>query len=536
MGFGTTQLKLQAPVAADRKAPQGFPWEFSASGQIAGRQQVTVHLPDDIQPGSLAAEATALPTLLAELGKAADGLLEQPGGGFEQAAATSVLGLLMVRCLQEPDVVSPAMARRARQCLDAGYAALAGCESPGKGFDLFGGSPASEVLSARGLALLRRMEKVRDVDPSLVARTAQWLRDRPKGQSEIAAVATDGADTVAFLLGSAAGEQAIGLSDLDVLVLKGAGPTGAAGKPETELAGKLVEQLERLAEPSFGKRPLAGAGDSAMRGKDVSRQVETVALAALAWLKSPGSRAQADRAVAWLHENRQASGAFGSPRATALALEAIAEHRSLAGRAASAVSGGKLIVTRGEKLLAERDVRPGTQEPVALAGLEAGLKPGENRLVLEWTGKDTIPYLLAVRWRSPKPANDPSCPLRLTTRFAPPAIKENQPAVLEAELSNGDKAAVPMPVAVLGLPAGLEARPENLEQLKKAGTVDSYRLRPGEVILYWRSLPAGQKVRCQIQTSSASAGKYWGSASWASSLPAPQARQWTEPAAVEISR
>jgi len=533
LGFGTTQLRVRPPVAAGRKAPQGFPWEFSASGQIAGRRQVTVHLPDDALPGSLAAEATALPTLLAELAKAADGLAEQPGG-FEQAAATSVLGLLMVRCLQEPDVVSPAMARRARQCVDAGYAALAGCESPEKGFEWFGGSPASEVLSARGLALLGRMEKVRDVDPALLARTNQWFRDRPKGQSEVAGAATGGAETAALVSSSAAGEPEIRLSDLDVLVLKG-GRTDAAGKLVTDAARKLVDQ-QQLAESTFGKRPLADSGDSAARGKDVSRQVETVALAALAWLKSPGSRAQADRAVAWLHENRQASGAFGSARATALALEAIAEHRSLAGRAPSAASGGRLIVTQGEKVLAEREVRPGSQEPVALSGLEAGLRPGENRLELQWTGKDKIPYLLAVRWRSPKPANDPSCPLRLTTRFAPPAVKENQPAVLEAELSNSDKVAVPLPVAVLGLPAGLEARPENLERLKKAGAVDSYQLRPGEVVLYWRALAAGQKVRCQVETSAAGAGKYWGAASWASSLPAPQARQWAEPVVVEVSR
>ena len=54
---------------------------------------------------------------------------------------------------------------------------------------------------------------------------------------------------------------------------------------------------------------------------------------------------------------------------------------------------------------------------------------------------------------------------------------------LEAELVNTTDKGQPMTVAILGLPAGLQPRADQLEELKKAGTIDYYETRAREVIL-----------------------------------------------------
>ena len=68
--------------------------------------------------------------------------------------------------------------------------------------------------------------------------------------------------------------------------------------------------------------------------------------------------------------------------------------------------------------------------------------------------------------------------MRLTTKLAKPEVKAGETVALAAELTNATDQGQPMTVAILGLPAGLEPRPDQLEELKKAGTIDYYETRP----------------------------------------------------------
>jgi uncharacterized protein YfaS (alpha-2-macroglobulin family) len=93
-----------------------------------------------------------------------------------------------------------------------------------------------------------------------------------------------------------------------------------------------------------------------------------------------------------------------------------------------------------------------------------------------------------------------------------------------------------MTIAILGLPAGLEPRADQLEELKKAGTIDYYETRAREVIFYWRSLAPKKQIALKLDLIAAVPGKYTAPASRVYLYYTPEQKQWADPLAVEISR
>ena len=534
---------LGVPGRPFQLIPPGYPRESSRSGQIDGREEVTLSLPTDSVPGSLSVTLTVFPSPLAGIDRAAESAAQEAGGCFEQPAAASFLSALALQYLLEHDVASPAIARRAHERLQAAQAELIGYETSPTGFASFPGAPADEAATAWGLMVFREMAKVRDVDYPVIARATQWLKDRlgrlgdrRPGPDPAASAVAEAQLVWALLPSGQAGleaqvERLAGLAlqspDPRLMALAAMGAIDAGRKSD----GRKL--LDRLAKAQADDGRVEPAGGSPAEGRGRSPQVETTALAALAWLKLPEYAPQADRAVAWVLKNRQASGTFGSPRATALASMALVEQDRREPRAAG---GGRLIVRRADQVLAERSFAPGRQEAILVTGLEAKLRPGENRLTLELTGDQRMPYLVSVRDRSPKPVNDDASPLRLSTRLAQAKVKENQRVALAAELSNTDDRAVPITVATLGLPAGLEARLEQLRELKKAGAIDSYATQPRQVTFYWRGLAPKQKVQWNLDLDAGVPGKFTGPPSSAYLYSVPEQKQWAEPTEVEITR
>jgi hypothetical protein len=107
---------------------------------------------------------------------------------------------------------------------------------------------------------------------------------------------------------------------------------------------------------------------------------------------------------------------------------------------------------------------------------------------------------------------------------------------LTAELVNSTDQGQPMTIAVIGLPAGLEARPDQLEELKKSGAIDYYETRAREVICYWRSLAPKKKTTVKLDLVAAVPGRYVGPASRTYLYYTAEQKQWCEPLQVEITR
>jgi hypothetical protein len=551
---GTADPQGGAPLADAVKRPlrilpPGFPKELSHSGQIDGTEEVVVDLPDYWVPGSLEVTLSAFPSMLADLQKGMESILREPTGCFEQASTSNYPNVLTMQYMQEHNVANPAVSRRAKDLLKTGYAKLVGYECPSKGYEWFGGDPGHEALTAYGLMEFRDMAKVYQVDRQMIDRTARWLLDRRDGRGGFQrnAKALDsfgGAPEeitdayIAWAL-SESGQKGIETEIKHVAQLAVASDDpylialAAAGALNADQKGDGKRLLDKLAKAQAEDGHLEGKQGSITRSGGLSLKMETTALAALAWLKSPAFTEQANRAVRWIVENRQGSGGFGSTQATILALKALVEHAK-ANR--KTLAAGTLIIKRDELKIGEHAFEAGRQETIVIDGLEANLQPGKNKLTVNLTGGNKLPYALDVRFRTRKPSGDESCPLRLATELAGKRVKAGETVAMTAKLTNTAADGQPMTVAILGLPAGLEVRPDQLEKLKKAGTIDYYETAAREVICYWRSLAPKKQVTLKLDLVAAVPGRYTGPASRAYLYYTSEQKQWADPLEVEITR
>jgi len=529
--------------------PPGFPRELSYSGQLEGDTQVVVELPEFWVEGSLEVTLGAYPSTLAELQQGMESMLREPHGCFEQASTSNYPNVLSLQYMQEHDVADPAVTRRAKDLLKKGYAKLAGYECPKKGYEWFGGDPGHEALTAYGLMEFRDMAEVYQVDPEMIRRTAEWLLARRDGEGGFkrnprALDSFGGAPdpvTNAYITWalSESGQEGIakeiehavslgeGSDDPYVIALAAA---AAQNGGQTDAAKKL---MKKLADLQADDGHLEGTQGSITRSGGQSLKVETTALAVLAWLKMPQFSPQAKKAVDWILASRGGSGGFGSTQATILALKALIEHSKASRKTPAA---GTLVVKRDDLEIGRHEFGPGQTETIVVDGLEASLEPGRNELTVTLSGDNQMPYALDVRFRTRKPDSHQSCPVRLSTNLAERQVKAGETVALTAELENTSDEGQPMTVALLGLPAGLEPRPDQLDELKEKGTIDYYETRPREVICYWRSLAPNKKIEVKLDLVAAVPGRYTGPASRAYLYYTSEQKQWADPLEVEITR
>ena len=131
--------------------------------------------------------------------------------------------------------------------------------------------------------------------------------------------------------------------------------------------------------------------------------------------------------------------------------------------------------------------------------------------------------------------DDVACPVRLSTKLDKDKVEWGHFVALSAQVSNTSDQSQPMTVAVLGLPAGLEVRLDQLDELKRAGKLDLYQTRARELICYWRTLAPKEEVDLKLDLIAAVPGKFTGPASCAYLYDAAERRHWNEPLVVEIT-
>lgn len=546
---GTAGALADAVSRKLKIVPPGFPKNASYSGAIDGPQEVTVHLPDAWVQGSLEVTLNAFPSSLATIQKGLDGILQEPNGCFEQASTSNYPNVMTMQYMEDNKLADPAVTRRSKELLTSGYKKLTGYECKQKGYEWFGGDPGHEALSAYGLMQFRDMKKVYPVEDEMLKRTSDWLMSRRdgKGGYQRNAKALDSFGQAPPEVTDAYITWALcesGQKDIDAevahsiqtaeksedayVIALAASSALDAGKADE--GKKLLEKLVKLqAEDGHLESKLG----SITRSGGVSLSVETTALAALALLKQPAFALQANKAVEWIVKNRQGGGGFGSTQATVLALKALVDH---AKANKHPLSAGKLFLVSKGVPVGEKEFSASQQETITLGGLEAQLKPGDNSLTISLSGENKMPYALDVSYRTLQPESDEKCPIRLKTSLSKKAVQAGETVALSAEVSNSTDQGQPMTIAILGLPAGLEPRADQLEELKKAGTIDYYETRSREVIFYWRSLAPKKQIPLKLDLIAAVPGKYTAPASRAYLYYTPEQKQWTEPLAVEISR
>jgi alpha-2-macroglobulin-like protein len=531
-------------------APRGFPHRRSAGGSIANGKPGTlqVAIPLDAVPGSGHVTVSLFPSPIAALTQGLQGILREPCGCFEQASSSNYPNTLVLTLLDASGDDVPAVAARARELLPRGYSKITGYECKERGYEWFGGDPGHEALTAYGLLQFHDMAKVYAVDAGMIGRTQNWLLARRDGKGGYLRNAraldqfgaapepiTDAYVTYALLQ---AGTPASTLrKEIEALVARMTTQDPyelaliscalqLAGRPE---AAQTRQSLIALQQTDGS---LHGTTTSITHSGGQDLIVETTGFAVLAWLTDPSCHAQMLHAVQFLQSCRSASGTFGATQATIAALRALTayaqNHRTMR-------EPGTLRIFEGEQMLAERSFAAGTVDAVQIE-LWSVLTPGAHTLRLELQGGGgELPWAGDVAYHADQPADDPDSKLSIRASLRTAKVTEGDTVALDVEIENRTAEGLPMAMAIVGLPAGLDLPTRVLEDQKKQDAFAFWELRGRELAIYWRDLAPEQKHHLTLDLTARIPGRSSGPASRTYLYYTPQTKQWAAPVTIEVA-
>lgn len=558
-GFGTATVTIVGRLGqfTDRVqhllriVPRGFPHERSAGGTVAAQQPASfpVTIPDDALPGSGHVFVKLFPSPLTALTEGLQGILQEPHGCFEQASSSNYPNTLVLTLLQASGDDVPAVAARARELLPRGYAKITGYECKERGYEWFGGDPGHEALTAYGLLQFHDMAQVHPVDAGMVERTRNWLLARRDGQGGFQRNAraldqfggappriTDAYVTYALLQ---AGVPASDLTrEIDTLLSRAttddayelaliACALQLAQRPELAAAAR-----NRLIALQREDGALLGTTSSITRSGGQDLLVETTSLAVLAWLPDPACQAPLRHAVQFLQTARRGNGTFGATQATIAALRAMTAY---AQQNRVMKEAGAVRLYADDRQIAERKWAAGAVEPIEFDVWDQ-LAPGVHTLRLELDGGGgALPWAADVRYHSERPGDDADTKLALRTALRSTTAAEGTTVALDIEVENRTAEGLPMAMAIVGLPAGLELPTRVLEDLQKAQRFAFWELRGRELALYWRDFAPEGKQQLTLDLTARIPGRSAGPASRTYLYYTPGQKRWAAPLAIEVT-
>ena len=321
-----------------------------------------VVIPESLVPGSLETRVVVYPTPLASMNEALAALICEPCGCFEQTSSTVYPLVMAQQYFLSHQGVDPALIEKSGKTLETGYDRLVGFEAKSHGYEWFGADPGHDALTAYGLMEFTDMSRVRHVDADMLQRTREWLLAQRDGQGgylrkthtlhtwiadpecantyntwsllQVGAKA-ELTKEVGWVRDSAEKSQNTYAVALAANVLALAGDQNGANHLLDKLAGK------QQADGS-----LTGATTSVIGSGGEALQIETTALAVLAWLQSPRYAANVEKSIRYLAESCK-SGRFGSTQSTVLALRAIVAYDK--SRAQPKVPGTLQLIVDGDR-------------------------------------------------------------------------------------------------------------------------------------------------------------------------------------------
>lgn len=558
-GSAFRELTLNANTGAfsdkvERKLavkPKGFPIEAAFAGVLEPNKSVvhTIVVPEALVQGSVSSNAAVFPTPLANLNEALERMIQDPNGCFEQTSSTSYPLTMAQQYFLSHTNVDPKLVETSREKLDAGYKKLVGFWCPDRGYEWFGENPGHEALTAFGLLHFTDMQKVRDVDQNMITTTRAWLLKQKDGQGGFTrkrrALHTwieDKDCSNAYILWALL-ECGTPASDLktELTSIKTAANSSqnmyvvAIAANALYLAGDkdgAKKLMDRLAAKQKVDGSVDGVTSSIVGSGGESLVVEGTSFATLAWERDSAYSNNVERSIKFLADSCK-SGRYGSTQATVLALRSIIAYDK---QRAHPKAPGKLhIYVDGKSIGDWVSFNQSSQGSIKLPDLSGVLTPGEHKVELKMQDGSAMPYAISAKYNALTPASSKECKLDIVTKLAQAKVTEGAATEANVTVINNTKDVVPTPIAIIGLPGGLEPRHAQLKELVKKGAIDAYEVRGREVVLYWRTLPGNAKVDIPLSLIAAVPGTYTGPASRTYLYYTDEDKKWIDGMKIEIA-
>lgn len=545
---GTFQDKV---VRSIKVKPNGFPMERGFGGTLEPGKPATfkIKIDKDTVLSSVKTTTSVNPAPLGNLTSALERLILDPSGCFEQTSSTSYPLTMAQQYFQTHRDVDQKLVNTSREKLNDGYKKLTSFWCPDKGYEWYGENPGHEALTAFGIMHFNDMSKVMPVDRTMIETTRTWLMNQKDGKGGFSrkrralhcwiedkdcsnayivwALLETGQSPTTLKAELDSLKEAADKSKNSYVLALAANAFDIAG--DHELSKKLMQRLAKLQAKDGSVESvtstIVGSGGEAL-------QIEGAALATLAWLRDPEFATNAASGIKYLGEACKA-GRYGSTQSTVLALRAILANDKL--NAKDIVPGKVRIFCDGKPIGDWVSFNKSTKEALKLPNLGEVLTPGEHEIQIRMEQGMKIPYSVGINYSRATPDSAKECKLNLSVKMAQPKLAEGQSTEVTTTVTNLTKEAIPNPVAIVGLPGGVEPRIDQLKELVKKHTIDAYEIRGREVVLYWRALDKNETRRVPLSVVAAIPGTYAGPASRAYLYYTDEHKKWVDGLKVEIA-
>lgn len=528
--------------------PLGFPIRLGSGGMMQpdAKQTWKFNIPEQLVAGSVKSEVQVFPTPMSNLTAALEGLIREPYGCFEQTSSTVYPLVMAQQYFQSHVGIDPKLISKSDEILAKGYEKLLGFESKSGGFEWFGSDPGHLTLTAYGIMEFTDMAEVREVDSKMLARTRDWLLKQRDGEGgfKIPAHAlhtwvaepdvVNSYVTWCLLESGATGlekevawvEQASVRNENSYVLALAANVLWLAGQREAAIAA-----MDDLALRQKPDGTVDGAEQTVVNSRGEALNIETTALATLAWLRDPDYADHSQKSIDWLTEQAK-GGRYGSTQSTILALRAIVTYDKAMARPKAP---GQLQLTLDGKPIGEPvSFDEATQGALKLPDIASQLTPGEHTIELAMADGSSMPFAMNVEFFARKPDSSDAATMALDVKLSETKLTEGGITEALVEVTNTDKEIATNPMAIIGVPGGLEVRHDQLKELVSAGRIATYEVIGRDVILYWREIKAGETIKLPVSLVAAVPGHFTGPASRAYLYYADEDKTWVDGLEVTI--
>jgi hypothetical protein len=506
--------------------PNGRKQDQVFNGRLETSAAHDLHFPDNAIPDASSILLRLYPGPLSQLIEGMDSILSMPGGCFEQTSSSTYPNVLALDYMKHTKKLTPELHAKAEGYISNGYQRLLTFEVPGGGFSWFGQAPANKILTAYGLMEFNDMAKVSDVDPRLIERTRDWLANQQQADGSWRPDAS-------FINEGATDRYNSNVLRITAYIAWSLVNTGTKG-PAIDKARDFIDAHLNSAPDPYTLAVIANFATEYGRDRDFTRRsmqalldartekgdqvfwsaeetgvystgesaaIETTGLATQALLKWGQASETARKALNFIAQKKQASGAWGTTQATIMALRALLLATQLS---ASAVHGSVQVMLDGRevKTLNINASNDDLLQQFVFKGIDVR-QPSSIRLRFEGSG--SLAYQVVGRSFIPWDEKHAAEPLSIHIAYDRTRMSQNDIATETVTIRNNLSKTANMIMVDLGIPPGFDLLSEDLQSLQEkaagtdAGRLEKFSLTATQAILYFNGLAPHQEVALKVR-------------------------------------
>lgn len=297
------------------------------------------------------------------------------------------------------------------------------------------------------------------------------------------------------------------------------------------LSRRLVEKLSTGGVVAGAATTITSSGGSA-------RDIETTAIAIIAWLHNGSFTPQARRAMEWLTTQCQ-DGRFSSTQATILALKAIIAYDKatfkLAGTGSITLKvDGEVVQTQSFSSDTKDAIEFDSQKLTAILSSSSATTHSLSVEMVSSEKDVAMPVSFAASLNTLLPTSVPASPVIMTASLSSTTVTEGEGLDILVSVRNTQSNEVPMTLAVVGIPGGLEVRYDQLDELRRRGEIAFYEMHNSDLVLYWRGMSPNQSIKLKVDAVAKIPGTYVGASSRSYLYYTDELKAWVAGMKVEV--